>query len=89
MEFIYEQERIYMLDSDDKLIAEVTFPTLNGVANIEHTFVDSSLRGQGVASKLMEATANQIRSSELKAKLTCSYAIQWFPNHPEYSNLLD
>lgn len=89
MEFIYEQERIYALDSAKKLIAEITFPISNGVANIEHTFVDDSLRGQGIAGQLMEATINHIRSSVLKVKLTCPYSIQWFSNHPESSDLFE
>jgi predicted GNAT family acetyltransferase len=89
MKFNFEQDRIYALDSNDKLIAEITFPISDGIANIDHTFVDRSLRGQGIAGQLMEAATNQIRSSNLKAKLTCSYAIAWYSQHPEISDLLE
>lgn len=50
MEFQKEPGRIFALGEDGKLLAEITFPTgEDGVADINHTFVDESLRGQGVA----------------------------------------
>lgn len=87
MEFQKEQGRIYAMDGD-KLIAEVTFPAQEGVADITHTFVDDSLRGQGVAGQLLRAATDQIRADGMKAKLTCSYAQTWFEKHPEESDLL-
>ena len=51
MEFQYEKERIFACDEAGKVIAEITFPVSQGVADINHTFVDGSLRGQGVAGK--------------------------------------
>jgi len=88
MEFRYEAERIYAEDEAGHLLAEVTFPVKDGVANISHTFVDDSLRGQGVAALLMEAAVQHIREQKLKAKLTCSYAIKWFEGHTEHYDLL-
>jgi predicted GNAT family acetyltransferase len=88
MKFQHEAERIYAQDEAGRLIAEVTFPVKDGVANITHTFVDDSLRGQGVASKLLEAAVQSIREQKLKAKLTCSYAIKWFEDHTEHYDLL-
>ena len=38
--------RIYA-EKDGTLVAEITFPEQDGVAVIDHTFVDDSLRGQG------------------------------------------
>ena len=61
MEFIYEKGRIYMTNADGAVIAEITFPIADGVATIDHTFVDGSLRGQGVAGKLVTAAANASR----------------------------
>ena len=88
MEFTHEYDRIFKFDDDGKLIAEVTFPITDGVAVINHTFVDSSLRGQGIAGMLLSAAAEQIRAAGLKAEPTCSYAAKWFESHPEYSDLL-
>lgn len=47
MEFCKEPGRIFATDETGKLLAEVTFPEQEGIAVINHTFVDVSLRGQG------------------------------------------
>ena len=88
MKFLQEQGRIFALDGSGKLLAEVTYPTTNGIADIEHTFVDDSLRGQGVAAQILEAAVQDIRAAGLKAKLTCPYAVKWFAQHPEHADLL-
>ena len=56
--------------------------------NIVHTEVDPSLGGQGIAGKITQAVAEELREKGLKAELTCSYAIQWFAKHPELDHLL-
>ena len=90
MEFTQEQNRIFLLDDTGKLIAEVTFPDKTaGTVEINHTFVDDSLRGQGVAGKLLETAAQVIRDQNKKVIATCSYAVKWFEKHPEYQYLLE
>ncbi|MDE6642663.1 MAG: N-acetyltransferase [Muribaculaceae bacterium] len=84
MDFITEKDRIYANDTSGKVIAEVTFPTCNGVAIIDHTFVDPILRGQGVAGQLVKRAADKILADGNKISATCPYAIEWFKKHPEY-----
>jgi predicted GNAT family acetyltransferase len=89
MKFIQEASKIYLNDDQNHMIAVVTFPRISeGVVAIDHTFVDPSLRGQGVAGKLMEAAVAYFRSENLKVKPTCSYAVKWFEEHPEARDLL-
>lgn len=89
MNFTYNPNQIALYDEQDKLLAEVTFPdTGDGAADIDHTFVDDSLQGQGIAGKLMEALAGHLRAQGKKAVLTCSYAVRWFEKHPEYHDLI-
>lgn len=89
MNFIYSPNKIFLLDKNNKTIAEVTFPDVDeNTVNINHTYVDDSLRGQGIAGKLMKAVAEQLQAQNKKAVLTCSFAIKWFERNPEYSNLL-
>lgn len=89
MEFFYEQDRVCQKDAAGHVIAEVTFPPAgSGTVNIDHTFVDDSLRGQGVAGKLMEAAAGLLRKDGRQAVLTCSYAVKWFGQHPEYADIV-
>mgnify|MGYP003286029979 FL=1 len=63
MDFTYYPNRIALLDGGGRAIAEITFPDIDeDTVDINHTFVDESLRGQGMAGKLMEAAVNQIQS---------------------------
>ena len=87
MEFQRETGRIYA-EKDGELIAEITFPEEDGVAVIDHTFVDDSLRGQGVAGQLVRAAVDQILREHKQARAVCSYAKAWFERHPEEADLL-
>nr|WP_294550315.1 GNAT family N-acetyltransferase [uncultured Pseudoflavonifractor sp.] len=89
MEFQYEDNRIFLPDGKGGVLAEITFPAgADGVPVIDHTFVDSSLRGQGVAGKLMEAAVAALRQSGRRANAACSYAVSWRDKHPEASDVL-
>ncbi|MDE5814314.1 MAG: N-acetyltransferase [Muribaculaceae bacterium] len=84
MDFITEKDRIYATDPSGNVIAEVTFPTQDGVSTIDHTYVDPSLRGEGIAGKLVKLAADKILAEGNKIAATCSYAVAWFKRHPEY-----
>lgn len=89
MNFIHEQNKIYLNDENNHMTAVVTFPKVSdGIVNIDHTYVDGSLRGQGIAGKLMEEVVTQLRENQLKARPTCSYAVKWFEEHPECLDVL-
>ncbi len=78
MNFIEEDFRIYSKDEDGNIIAEITFEEIEkGTFNINHTFVDKSLRGQGVAGKLVEKAVDKIKNKNGKVTATCSYAKKW------------
>ena len=78
MEFKKEENRIYKTDDTGKVIAEVTFPeTAEGVYTIDHTFVDNSLRGQGIAGQLVQAAVDEITAKGGRVEATCSYAVKW------------
>jgi len=88
MDFKYEKNRIYALNEEGKLVAEITFPDAGtGQEAINRTFVDDSLRGQGVAGQLMEAACQEIKKQNKKAALTCSYAVKWRENHDGHEDL--
>ena len=88
LQFIKEENRIYCQNAQGKLLAEITFPAKGPDAvDINHTFVDDSLRGQGVAGRLMEETVQVLSSSGRKAFTSCSYAAAWAKKHPLYREL--
>ena len=78
MEFQIQDGRIFHVNEANELMAEATYVYLSdGVVDINHTFVSPALRGQGVAGKLMEVLATELRAKGLKATTTCSYAEVW------------
>ncbi|MEA4939313.1 MAG: GNAT family N-acetyltransferase [Christensenella sp.] len=82
MNWIYEPGRVYGVDETNTCLAEATYVFLdNRTVDINHTYVDPSLRGQGVAGEMMEAVAQQLRQDGLKAVASCSYANAWLMNH--------
>ena len=89
MEFTVERNRIYMQDEQGKLLAEILFPDegKGSAVVITSTFVDRSLRGQGVADQLMQAVIKELQSQNKMAKAVCSYAVEWFELHPEHNGL--
>ena len=89
MGFVREKNRILYVDEQGEKKAGVTFPEVDeNTVNIDHTFVDPSMRGTGLAGRLMKEAAEQIQEEGKKAVLTCSYAVQWFERHTEYSSIV-
>lgn len=75
MEFQKEKNRIFTVNNVGTVIAEITFPEREkGVYVIDHTFVDESLRGQGIAKQLVDMAVKQIEEQGGVAEATCSYA---------------
>lgn len=89
MEWAAERDAVRCLNEQGEVVAEVTFPEVEpGIVEINHTFVDESLRGQGIAGQLLGRAVASIAASGYRARPTCSYAVRWFEKHPEHTNLL-
>lgn len=75
MEIKHGQNRFY-IENESTEIAEITFiPQNNNTIIIDHTFVDPSLRGQGVAKQLLDEVVRYAREKNLKIIPMCSYAV--------------
>ena len=88
MDFKENSEKIWLENEEGKVVAYVEFPEVNGVANVIHTVVDKSLRGQGIAGKLLTALVEKMEKEGRKLELTCSYAIDWFEKNKGHENVL-
>lgn len=76
-------------DVDGEVLATLSFKQCGeDMVEIDHTFVHDSLRGQGIASKLMQHAAEELRRRKVLVLPTCSYAAKWLFEHDEYSDLL-
>ena len=86
MEFkILENSVIY--GATEQVLAEITFQeTESGLFCINHTVVDSSLKGQGIGGKLVEMAVQEIERRGGRVTATCSFAKAWIEKHPEAIN---
>lgn len=56
--------------------------------SIDSTFVDPKLRGKGVAKQLTEKVVELAEENNYKIIPVCSYAVKYFEDHIEHSDLL-
>lgn len=90
MEFQFSDGRVFALNEQKEVIAEATYAFVrDGVVDICHTYVSPALRGQGIAGRLMQAVADELRRKNLKAVASCSFAELWlYRNHAAYADII-
>lgn len=72
----------FKLVEENNILAEIDFPYVDeNTICITHTYVSDSLRGQGIAGKLVKKVIEVAINNNLKIKATCSYAISYFEKH--------
>ena len=90
MEWKIEKHQI-RYEEDGRVLAEITFPYYKAeekVYEFDHTFVDSSLRGQGIAGALVEKAIAEVRAEDGKILPSCPYVKEWFVRHKEEEGIL-
>lgn len=89
MEIKRGKSKFYIGESETDFIAHITFKNGgNNVIIIDHTLVDPSLRGQGVAAKLLDKVVEMAREEDLKVVPVCSYAVARLTRTDEYKDIL-
>ena len=74
-DYTTDENRIYLPDKNWNILAEIDFEKVDDKTyNISHTFVDDSLRGQGIGSELVEKAMTYLISKWYKVTATCPYA---------------
>ena len=78
----------YVQDASRRL-AEMTYRrTGPSTVSVDHTEVDTSLRGQGIAQRLMAALVDWARASDTKVVPLCSFAKSQFDKDPSIRDVL-
>jgi uncharacterized protein len=73
----------FYIEQDGKRLAEMTYSRANAaLVIIDHTEVDSSLRGEGVGRKLLDAAVDWARATKTKIAATCPFASAQFEKDP-------
>ena len=80
----------FFIERDGKRIAEQTYKRLDEHrVVIVHTGVDDSLRGQGVARKLLDTFVGWARETGTRVAATCPYAKAQFEKDPSIRDVYD
>ncbi|MCR5457308.1 MAG: N-acetyltransferase [Clostridiales bacterium] len=80
MNFIKKSNRIYSVNEEGKIVAEIDFEKKFGLDNtyvIFRTFVDKSLQGQGIAGLLVEEAIREIQGRGANFEAKCSFAKEY------------
>lgn len=80
-------EFAFIFKEADDLKAEITWTQMANVMVIEHTFVDQTLRNQGIAKKLLDEAANYARQHNYKMEPVCTYAAVAFERYSDYDDV--
>ena len=73
--YITEENRIYLSGENWKILAEIVFEKVDEKTyDIKHTFVDDSMRWQGIGSELVEKAITYLTAKWYQVSATCPYA---------------
>ncbi|MFB2539176.1 MULTISPECIES: GNAT family N-acetyltransferase [unclassified Acinetobacter] len=79
---------VFFIEHESKRTAEMTYQYRDQhTIVVDHTWVDDSLRGQGVAKRLFDALVTFAQDKQLKVIPICSYVVTMFERHPELQSL--
>jgi uncharacterized protein len=77
-------------NNDEQQLAEMVIGISGKKLTVYHTEVNESLKGQGIAGKLMDAMISYARAHVLKVIPLCVYVLAQFKRHPEkYADIWD
>ncbi len=60
-----------------------------GALVFDHTVIKDEFAGQGLASKLVRATLDDVRAQNVRIVPLCAYVASWLEKHPDYADLVD
>lgn len=73
----------FVIENGSERVAEMKIGIQNGNLTVYHTEVAESLKGQGIAPKLLSAMVSYARENKLKVIPLCPYVLAQFKRHPE------
>ncbi len=78
----------FIIKGETGRFAEMTYSREGDSSmNIDHTQVDESLRGEGVAEKLLDAAVEFARENGLQVTATCPYAKKKLERNEDYADV--
>ncbi|WP_179203805.1 MULTISPECIES: GNAT family N-acetyltransferase [Vagococcus] len=89
MTYVEEKNCFVAFSSDQKEAGEITWSSAGDtMIIIDHTYVDQTFRGQGIAEELVALAASYARKNHKKVIPLCPFAKKVFEQKTEYHDLL-
>ena len=82
------ERRRYEAVMDDDVAGFVFYREGDGSLILIHTEVDERFEGQGIGSRLVAATLDDIRERGLRIVPLCPFVKAYLERHPEYTDLV-
>ncbi len=88
MDIIKKDQAFVIEDTSGKIIASISYQKdKDNIILANSTYVDPSLRGQGVARQLLDRLAEYARENDLKIRPLCSYVVDAFEKYDAYQDV--
>ncbi|HWL02527.1 MAG TPA: GNAT family N-acetyltransferase [Microbacteriaceae bacterium] len=81
-------ESRYEVVVDGEVGGFLSYALSDGVIDLQHTVVQPSHRGQGLAGLLAERAFEDARAQGLGVIPSCPFIAGWVPDHPEVADLI-
>lgn len=78
----------FVIFSDGKRLAELTYTVAGSYIILDHTRVDDALRGTGAGARLVRAAVEWARAEHQRLLPLCPFAKSVFDKTPEYADVL-
>ena len=72
---------------DGEVVTVLAFVREGDVLALTHTATEPVFRERGLASTLTEAALDDVRRRGEKVRPSCSFAVEFLDDHPEYADL--
>ena len=78
----------FVIDRAGRTLAELAYTVGGAVVILEHTEVDSALRGTGAGARLVKAAVEWARAEKKQLMPLCPFAKSVFDKTPDYGDVL-
>ncbi|MFX0538650.1 GNAT family N-acetyltransferase [Ornithinimicrobium sp. Y1847] len=74
--------------SGEEVVGHLSYETIGGTADLQHTVVEPDHQGEGIGEALVEEALREMRANRMTVRPSCSFVASYIEEHPEYQNLL-
>ncbi|NCS88000.1 MAG: hypothetical protein AUK34_14545 [Ignavibacteria bacterium CG2_30_36_16] len=83
-----KEKQLFFIDIGNQRAELKYFMETENVMNVMNTYVPDSLRGKGIAGKLVEECLHYAKENSCRIIPSCSYVYSYIKKHPEFEAML-